>query len=481
MAGEVLRMKLFTKFELWCFVSTLVLKIRHYAKPQNVGGNTKTTEQNKMKKTLISTIIVIFLGNSVFGQDPKVRIVTSDIDNFWIAYDAILKTSDSLERIQLINELYINKATDGLKGMIWARDYEDYEFVDAILKYPKYWNSIRPNTSNLTRDKEQIEQYFAKFREVYPDLKPTIIYFPIGVFRSAGTYQGNNVLLGAEFLLGQIHSDLSELPERVRNGMIEYMPYDIPLISLHELIHTQQKRWEHLSIVQRSVAEGVAEFISTLISEKPISPPVKFGKLNEKRVLERFMIEIFRDEDIGNWLSSKNQNELEVNDLGYYIGYEICERYYNKATDKKQAIKELIELDYSSDSEFAHILDGSGFLPMTWDEIRIKYESMRPTIKRIVEFKNGSKKVSSKTKIITVEFSEHMSSCCRSFDSDESKTGEILKIKKIIGWSADNRKFSFEVDELKSNTNYHIIISNFAKEDGGNRLAPYSIEFQTRK
>ncbi|MCU0321641.1 MAG: Ig-like domain-containing protein, partial [Chitinophagaceae bacterium] len=191
--------------------------------------------------------------------------------------------------------------------------------------------------------------------------------------------------------------------------------------------------------------------------------------------------EIFRDDDVGNWLSSQNQNELEINDLGYYIGYEVCERYYHKSTDKKQAIKELIELDYNSDIEFAKILDGSGFLPMTWNEIGVKYESMRPTVIRISEFKNGSKNVSTNSKTITIEFSETMSSCCRNFDFDASKTGAFLKIKKIIGWSEDKRKFSFEIEELKPNTDYHIIISNFAKEDGGNRLAPYTIEFRTNR
>ena len=432
-----------------------------------------------MTKSVLASVFILIFQHCCWGQESKTKIVTSDIENFWIAYDAINKTTDSLERIGIIKDLYLSKATDGLKGMINVRDYKDYEFVNAILSYPKYWNSIRPNTANLTKDKEKIEQYFVKLKDVYPELKPTTIYFPIGVFRSAGTYQGSNVLLGAEFLLANKNSDISELPERVRNGMREYMPYDIPLTALHELIHTQQKRWEHLSIIHRSVAEGVAEFISTLISERPLSPGVKFGMENEKRVLERYMVEIFRDDDVGNWLSSKNQNELGVNDLGYYIGYEVCERYYRKSLDHKQALKELIALDYSNDIEFAKILDGSGFLPMTWNEIGLKYESMRPTIVGIDEFKNGSQNVPSDSKTITIEFSEPMSSCCRNFDFDESKPGEPLKIQKIIGWSKDMRKFSFEVEALKPNTKYHLIVANFAKEDGGNRLAPFTIEFRT--
>lgn len=424
---------------------------------------------------------LIFGVNEIFGQDFKKQIVTTDIDNFWLAYDQINKLSDSLERIKLINELYIDKATEGLKGLISVRRYHDYEFVNNILNYPKYWNSIRGNSSYLLKDTEQIEKYLTKLKEIYPELKPASIYFSIGAFRTGGTYEGNKVLLGAEFMLAQKNAILEELPKRIQNTLKEYAPYDIPLTAIHEYIHTQQKSWENQSIIHLCVAEGVAEFISTLITEKPLSSPVNFGKQNAERVLERYMEEIFRNKDVWNWLWSENQNELKVNDLGYYIGYEICERYYNKATDKKKAIKDLIELDYSNEEEFAKLVDGTNFLPMTLKEIGIKYESMRPTVKRLVEFENGSNKVSSKLKTITVEFSEPMSNCCRSVDFDETKGVEHLVIKKHIGWSDDKKRYTFEIEDLKPNTTYGLIISNFAKENGGNRLAPYTIRFKTSK
>lgn len=427
------------------------------------------------------TIALFLLGHGLFGQDFKKQIATTDIDNFWIAYDQIIQSSDSLERIKLINELYIDKATEGLKGLINVRRYQDYEFINNILNYPKYWNSIRSNSSYLLKDTAQIEKYLTKLKEIYPELKPANIYFSIGAFRTGGTYEGTKVLFGGEFMLVQENSILEELPERIQKTIKEYAPYDIPLIAIHEYIHTQQKTWENQSIIHLCVAEGVAEFISTLITEKPLSPPVAFGKQNAERVLERYMVEIFRNEDVWNWLWSENQNELKVNDLGYYIGYEICERYYNNATDKKKAIKDLIELDYSDEEEFARLVDGTNFLPMTLKEIGIKFDLMRPTVKRIVEFQNGSKKVSQKLKIITVEFSEPMSNCCRSVDFDETKGVGRLVIKKHIGWSDDKKRYSFEVEDLKPNATYGLIISNFAKEDGGNRLAPYAIRFKTKK
>jgi uncharacterized protein YjaZ len=31
-------------------------------------------------------------------------------------------------------------------------------------------------------------------------------------------------------------------------------------------------------------------------------------------------------------------------DLGYYVGYKICQEYYEKSADKKKAIKDILEI-----------------------------------------------------------------------------------------------------------------------------------------
>ncbi|MDY3530283.1 hypothetical protein PG593_10910, partial [Riemerella anatipestifer] len=45
-------MKLFAKFELWCFVSTAVLKCRHYAKPRTVARHTTENHSVEIKLNL---------------------------------------------------------------------------------------------------------------------------------------------------------------------------------------------------------------------------------------------------------------------------------------------------------------------------------------------------------------------------------------------------------------------------------------------
>src|SRR5690606_27493816 len=120
-----------------------------------------------------------------------------------------------------------DKGTEGLKSLIYVRRYQDYEFVNNIINYPKYWNSIRENSLNVHKEAEQIEEYVKKLKELYPELNPVTIYFSIGAFRSGGTYLDDKILLGGEFLFAQQSSSIEELPERVQKSIKEYAPNDI--------------------------------------------------------------------------------------------------------------------------------------------------------------------------------------------------------------------------------------------------------------
>lgn len=80
---------------------------------------TLTSKLLTMKNYLIILSILFF--NSTFGQITK--IFTSDIDNFWIAYDSVQTTKDTVKQVQFIQELYLDKATDGLKDFMIAREH----------------------------------------------------------------------------------------------------------------------------------------------------------------------------------------------------------------------------------------------------------------------------------------------------------------------------------------------------------------------
>jgi uncharacterized protein YjaZ len=48
--------------------------------------------------------------------------------------------------------------------------------------------------------------------------------------------------------------------------------------------------------------------------------------------------------DVSNWLFQGDRAKNRPADLGYYIGYKICESYYKQAANKKDAIKSILEV-----------------------------------------------------------------------------------------------------------------------------------------
>jgi len=423
--------------------------------------------------------LLLFAAFSSHAQ--SVQIVTSDVAHYWEAYDRVLASTDSLERIDIMQRLYVDRGSAGLKALMEVRDYTTAELAANVHKYRRYWESIRPHTASLTQDVALLEDYVGRLEAAYPQMQKVPIYFAIGGFRTGGTYQTDKVLLGAEILMAKPGAVIDELPARNQDGLRNYMPFNIPLIALHEFVHVQQQRWEQFSIVHRCVAEGVAEFVSTQLAGTPLSPPVLFGKANAAEVLQVFMEEAVRDDAMGNWLSGQNRNRLVQNDLGYYIGYAVCERVYEAAADKGLALRQLIDLNYADEAVFAAFLDGSGFLPESWAQIGQRYEAMRPSITGLQPFANGSKAVSPKQTYLVIAFSEPMSSCCRSADYDTTAGVVPLPIKSWGSWSADGKYLRVELGELRPQTTYGLVLSNFAKADGFNRSAPYTIRFSTAK
>lgn len=428
--------------------------------------------------SLMLCLAIISCNENKFSQEFE----SKDIANFWSAYDKITETNDTLKQIRYLKELYLDKGTDGLKGIVEVRGYSEDEFLAAIKSYPEFWKSIRANTLNTNDYQKEISNDIKKLKKAYPDLTPAKIYFTIGAFRTNGTIKDRNVLIGSELALADENTVTSELPEWRRPYYVEYDPLkNLSLLCTHEYIHTQQKELVE-NLLSMCLYEGVAEFISCFATDKPSnSPAINFGKENEKIVVDKFVEDLYLMSNNYNWLWGENRNELKIRDLGYFIGYEICERYYNQSTDKSKAIKELIELDYTDEKEVERIVDASKLLPQSISQLYEDYESKRPTVVKIKEFDNGNNKVSPEISTITVIFSEELNGIHNGLDFGQLGKEFYPKVNnESRKWGEDNMSYSFNVD-LEPNRKYQMMIGSNFRLSNGIRLKPYVIEFQTKE
>lgn len=414
------------------------------------------------------------------GQ-KKQLFVSSDIDNFWIAYDKIVTTKDTLQQMKFLEELYIQKGTIGLKNFMETRNYTGKNILDAINNYPIFWNSIKANTLKAKSQYALIESDIEQLRTIYPSLKPATIYFLIGAFRTGGSAWKDNIFIGSEVSLADKSTLINELPTWRQPFYKENPLIDaLPLLCTHEYVHTQQNEIVH-NLLSICLYEGIAEFVSCkATNKKSDSPAIEFGKANSEIVLKQYLKDLFIISNNFNWIWGTNTNELKVRDLGYYIGYEISERYYNLSKNKEKAIKELIELDFTNEKEVERIVDMTRFFPKTLQELNNDYEKQRPTIIAITPFKNGSKKVKHGITKITVTFSEPLNVNSTSVDFGPLGEDAFPKLNPERTWSIDGKTWTFEAD-LKPNKRYQILISNNFRNKNDIRLKPYLIDFKTTK
>ena len=414
-----------------------------------------------------------------YSQSFKQKFVSTDIDNFWIAYDKIVSIKDSAIQYNYLKEFYFDKGTEGLKSIIEVRNYTAKEFIEWITKYPKFWNSIKPNTLKVKSLYSKINVDIQKLKRAYPKLKPSTIYFTVGAFRTGGTIQSDRILIGSELSLADKNTEINEFPTwlqvfyKVQNPVNE-----IALLCTHEYIHTQQNALID-NLLSYCLYEGVAEFISCKVTgRKSDLPAIEFGKENKKIVIDKFISDLFIMTNNNNWLWSENKNSLKIRDLGYYIGYEICERYYNLSKNKTKAIKELIELDYTNEKEVERIVNISKILPKTLKELNYDYEKLRPSVKQLMPFENGSQNVKSGLTKITIYFSEPLVKYNTGLDFGPLGQEYFPSIKPERLFSEDGTSWTIEAD-LKPNQHYQILISNNFRNQNGVRLKPNLIDFKT--
>jgi len=413
-----------------------------------------------MKRLLLSAFLSLFVLNAVFAQKREVKLITTDIDNFWKAFDKITATKDSAQQYQYLNQLFIDKGTPGLKEMMKARSYTAKSYIDAINSNPAGWNAVRPNTLKADQYAKEITANIEKFRTIYPELQPAEIYFTVGAYRSGGTTKGRMILIGSEIAF-----------------MTEHLK-DLVFTVIHEYVHTQEKTNDADNLIAQCVMEGVAEFVAEKVTGIPTALPAKkYGNEHFEQVRDVFATQLFNLQ-LGFWMYSDAPNMFGMRDMGYYAGYDMCERYYNKASDKKKAIKEMIELDFNNPEALGHFVDATGYFTKPFAELEKEYEAKRPIVTAIKPFANNSADIDPKLKQITIEFSEPMNKRFRNFELGPLGKEHLLKISKVMGFSEDGRSFTFEA-EIAPNEQYQIVFGQGFRNLDGVGIKPYLLDFKT--
>ncbi|WP_226470666.1 DUF2268 domain-containing protein [Luteimonas panaciterrae] len=289
---------------------------------------------------------------------------STDIDRFWQAYDQVRAERSLNRQRELLQRKFVDPGTAGLHAFMQTKGYDTDCYVNAIRRYPRFWESVRSRTLAMRARSSEFEPAIARLRTLYPALRPAKIYFLIGCLRSSGTTLGDKVLIGAELAAGDRSVDISELPMRLRKSLGVYFASEpekqLVLLNVHEYIHTQQ-RGPGKTLLAQAMYEGAADFVAEqVIGRTPALPYMQYGYEHEATLKQEFRSEM-DGVSWSNWLYNGPGNHHGVGDLGYYVGYAIMRDYYAQAPDKAKAVREIIELDYRDQAAVERFAATSGF------------------------------------------------------------------------------------------------------------------------
>ncbi len=310
----------------------------------------------RLLKTSCRVVLLLALaGNCLAAQDHKpktgdgknhdpdrARLITSDIDNFWRAYDLASQETQVEKKKEIFQREYYDKGSQGLKDFIALRLGKVDSFVATINKYPLYYGSIRQSSLKVNSMKDKINRSLRKLKSLYPEAVFPDVYFMIGKLTTGGTTSKNGLLIGTEMYCRTPTTPEAELGDWLKQVLKSIDT--LPAIVAHEIIHFEQENAASATLLSQSINEGGADFLGEMIAGQIINPHLHtFGNPRERQLWEEFKSEM-NGKVMLKWLYNGSSIKDRPADLGYYIGYKICESYYRQAKDKKQAVRDLLNI-----------------------------------------------------------------------------------------------------------------------------------------
>ena len=297
------------------------------------------------------------------GDPDKAKFVTADIDNFWRAFDLARKETERERKIAIFQTEYLDKGSAGLRDFVRLRIKSAKDLTETVERLPKYYASVRPSTLRIKETEKATRQSFRKFKRLYPDAVFPDVYFLVGVANTGGTTSSSGLLIGAE-LYGLTPTtprdefpawfktflpdvkDEQEVQRLVTKALATSLkPVErLPAIVAHESCHFNQKYPKQTTVLEKSIQEGTCDLIAELVAGEVINPPLKaYGDRHEAELWREFRAEM-GGTDLSKWMYNGFRIKDRPGDLGYYMGYKISRAYYLNAKDKRQAVRDLLNI-----------------------------------------------------------------------------------------------------------------------------------------
>ena len=264
------------------------------------------------------------------GPESGPVIQIEDVTLFYKVYDAAggHPTADQLQHD------YIDAGSDGLHHLAEVRRVTGAAIAKNLEAHPEMYSDAKRCMAVLPRVRERLQVAFLKLGSLYREAKFPPVTIAVG--------RGKPVAIGSP--ISGIQVGLEALC--ATNWLNPNVEDRFVRVLAHEYAHVQQARSlvddEHPTVLEMSLIEGAAEFTAEMISGEVSNSQFRESTKGHELEIETAFVPDEDKTDISKWLY--NSTLEKPGDLGYWVGYRIVKSYYQHASDKTQAFREILQM-----------------------------------------------------------------------------------------------------------------------------------------
>ena len=279
----------------------------------------------------LTAVLACIASSCATSTKPSaIEIRIEDVSRFFSVYDAAAgrPTAEQLQRD------YFDLGTAGLHHLTKVRNVNAEGIARAAATQPELYTNARSCLAALPRVRQRLHRTFDRLVDLYPQARKP----PVTVLVSRGKPVA---IAGPE---GGVQVALEAICARNAAKFLDANVDDrFVHVIAHEYIHVQQAPERATpTVLERALEEGIAEFLGELISGGVSNVAVHASAAKHEQQIEtRFAADLDKTE-LSAWFD--NTTPDDVGQLGYWVGYRIAKSYYRNAIDRRQAIREMIQL-----------------------------------------------------------------------------------------------------------------------------------------
>ena len=290
-----------------------------------------------MKQIPIAILCGAFWCTAIAGQPsvaskPNVEIQIGDVARFYRVYDA----ADGHPTAETLQHDYLAPGSEGLHRLAQIRRVTGESIAANIAKNPSIYVDAKRCMAALPHVRDRVAASLQKLAELYPEAQFPPVTIAVGRGKPVGATDRTGVMIGLEALCA-----VSWMQPNVEDRFV--------YVIAHEYAHVQQAIAspafydnEKPTVLEESLIEGVAEFVGEMISGGIAYPEFKTREQGREKEIETEFVADEDKTDLSAWLY--NGTLTKPGDLGYWVGYRIVSSYYERAGDKRRALREILEM-----------------------------------------------------------------------------------------------------------------------------------------